>query len=544
MPAALRASPMPRRLLLDGRSPARRTLLRHSTVQRRDGSVAPLNKLRGFIEIERKAPAPYRPAADRLADYAEINGPADQAELTRQSARCMDCGTPFCHTHTGCPISNVIPEFNQQVFDGEWRQAYSNLASTNNFPEFTGRVCPAPCEGACVAGLVDESVTIKSMEYSIIERAWSEGWVVAAPPARRSGKKVAVVGSGPAGLAAADELNKKYGHAVTVFERAERAGGLLTYGIPNMKLDKETVQRRVDLMEAEGISFVTGAEVDAAAISETVEGFDATVLAIGSTVPNNLPIPGRDLDGIVYAMEFLTRNQKALFANPPALLTTEVTPEVGLTSKYGGGFISAKGKHVVVIGGGDTGTDCIGTSLRHGCKSLINFELFPAPPDEQDKRGEASGNPWPLWPRIMRVDYGHEEASHRFGADPRTYSVLSKEFVSDGAGRVRAVKTVQVEVGPDGRFAEVEGSEREHPADLVILAMGFRHPEQEIVRALRLETDQRSNAKASTSDYKTSAPGVFAAGDCRRGQSLVVWAINEGRGVAKSVDAYLGGKGW
>mmetsp|Transcript_11760 Transcript_11760/g.38713 ORF Transcript_11760/g.38713 Transcript_11760/m.38713 type:complete len:317 (-) Transcript_11760:578-1528(-) len=305
MPAALRASPMPRRLLLDGRSPARRTLLRHSTVQRRDGSVAPLNKLRGFIEIERKAPAPYRPAADRLADYAEINGPADQAELTRQSARCMDCGTPFCHTHTGCPISNVIPEFNQQVFDGEWRQAYSNLASTNNFPEFTGRVCPAPCEGACVAGLVDESVTIKSLEYSIIERAWSEGWVVAAPPARRSGKKVAVVGSGPAGLAAADELNKKYGHAVTVFERAERAGGLLTYGIPNMKLDKETVQRRVDLMEAEGISFVTGAEVDAAAISETVEGFDATVLAIGSTVPNNLPIPGRDLDGIVYAMELL-----------------------------------------------------------------------------------------------------------------------------------------------------------------------------------------------------------------------------------------------
>uniref|UniRef100_A0A7S3TBV0 Dihydroprymidine dehydrogenase domain-containing protein n=1 Tax=Emiliania huxleyi TaxID=2903 RepID=A0A7S3TBV0_EMIHU len=236
MPAALRASPMPRRLLLDGRSPARRTLLRHSTVQRRDGSVAPLNKLRGFIEIERKAPAPYRPAADRLADYAEINGPADQAELTRQSARCMDCGTPFCHTHTGCPISNVIPEFNQQVFDGEWRQAYSNLASTNNFPEFTGRVCPAPCEGACVAGLVDESVTIKSMEYSIIERAWSEGWVVAAPPARRSGKKVAVVGSGPAGLAAADELNKKYGHAVTVFERAERAGGLLTYGVPNMRL--------------------------------------------------------------------------------------------------------------------------------------------------------------------------------------------------------------------------------------------------------------------------------------------------------------------
>ena len=423
-------------------------------------------------------------------------------------------------------------------------------------------MCPAPCEGACVAGLVDKAVTIKNMEYAIIDRAWKEGWVKPQPPARRSGKKVAVVGSGPAGLAAADELNKRFGHTVTVFEcacrpqpcprtthhpaqpsafppgfhllhrphrprRAPKIGGLLTYGIPNMKLEKDTVQRRVDLMAEEGVNFVTGVEVGEDVLG-TIDGFDATVLAIGSTVPNNLPIPGRDLNGIVYAMEFLTQNQNALFANPAAKGTTETTPDVGLTSKYDGAFTSAHGKHVIVIGGGDTGTDCIGTSLRHGCKTLTNFELFPAPPAER-----AEGNPWPLWPRIMRVDYGHEEAAQRFGNDPRSYSILSKEFVSDGAGNVKAVRTVNIAVGADGRFKEVEGSEKEWPADLVILAMGFRHPEQTILRTLDLETDARNNTKANTKDYRTSFRGVFAAGDCRRGQSLVVWAINEGRGVAK-----------
>ena len=339
-----------------------------------------------------------------------------------------------------------------------------------------------------------------------------------------------MIGSGPAGLAAADELNRRYGHTVTVYERAPKPGGLLTYGIPNMKLDKETVARRISLMEAEGVTFACGVEVGGEARAE-LEGFDATVLAIGSTVPNNLPIPGRDLDGIVYAMEFLTQNQTRLFADAGAKHTT------ALTSKYDGSFIDADGKHVIVIGGGDTGTDCIGTSLRHGAASITNFELFPRPPDER-----AESNPWPLWPRIYRVDYGHEEAAEHFGADPRTYSILSREFVSDGAGKVKAVKTVEIAVGDDGRLEEKPGTEREWPADLVILAMGFRHPEAEVLRALGLETDPRSNVKASTADYRTSAPGVFTAGDCRRGQSLVVWAINEGRGAAKACDDYLRGE--
>jgi len=465
-------------------------------------------------------------------DYAEINSThAHPLELKRQAARCMDCGTPFCHTHTGCPISNLIPEFNNLVFVEQWQKAYENLSSTNNFPEFTGRVCPAPCEGSCVAGLVDKSVTIKNMEYAIIDHAWKAGWVVAKPPKIRSGKKVAVIGSGPAGLAAADQLNKKFGHSVSVFERAARAGGLLTYGIPNMKLEKATVQRRVELMAEEGVEFHTGVEV-AGDVVEMTGDFDAIVLAIGSTVPNNLPIPGRELNGVVFAMEFLTKNQQRLFANPADMYVT------GLTSKYDGSFISAEGKDVIVIGGGDTGTDCIGTSIRHGCKSLTNFELFPKPPTER-----APSNPWPLWPRIFRTDYGHEEATHHFGDDPRTYSVLSKEFVGDGQGNVSGVRTVQVAVGDNGRFEEVEGSERTWPADLIVLAMGFRHPEHTITNALSLSLDARNNAKATYGKYRTSAPGVFAAGDCRRGQSLVVWAINEGRAVAEQVDSYLQDQG-
>ena len=335
------------------------------TVLRRDGTKAPINKLRGFIEYERN-PEPYRPPAERSLDYLEINSKHEPLELKRQAARCMDCGTPFCQTHTGCPISNLIPEFNNLVYTEQWKQAYINLSSTNNFPEFTGRVCPAPCEGSCVAGLVDKSVTIKNVEYAIIDRAWHEGWVKATPPRVRSGKSVAVVGSGPAGLAAADQLNKVYGHTVTVFERAAQPGGLLTYGIPNMKLDKDTVARRVSLMEEEGVSFTCGVEVGADA-RDVLADFDAVVLAIGSTVPNNLPIPGRELDGIVFAMEFLTQNQQRLFADPGAKGTV-------LTSKYDGSFIDAAGKDVIVIGGGDTGTDCIGTSLRHGAKSITNFE--------------------------------------------------------------------------------------------------------------------------------------------------------------------------
>jgi len=496
-------------------------------VQRRDGTTAPINKLRGFIEYERN-PEPYRPPTERKLDYLEINSTHEPLELKRQAARCMDCGTPFCQTHTGCPINNLIPEFNNLVFSDQWRDAYINLSSTNNFPEFTGRVCPAPCEGSCVAGLVDKSVTIKNMEYNIIDTAWREGWVKPQPPRVRSGKTVAVIGSGPAGLAAADELNKRYGHLVTVFERAPLPGGLLTYGIPNMKLDKETVARRIRLMEEEGITFSCGVEVGTDA-RESLAGFDSTVLAIGSTVPNNLPIPGRELNGIVYAMEYLTQNQQRLFNDPSAKNSL-------LKSKYDDSFIDAEGKDVIVIGGGDTGTDCIGTALRHGAKSITNFELFPRPPDER-----AETNPWPAWPRIFRVDYGHEEASEHYGADPRTYSILSRDFIGDDDGNLKAVRTVNIAVTEQGRFEELPGTEREWPADIVILAMGFRHPEHDVTRALGLELDARSNAKANTKDYRTSTPGVFAAGDCRRGQSLVVWAINEGRGAAAACNAYLSG---
>jgi len=348
------------------------------------------------------------------------------------------------------------------------------------------------------------------------------------PPPVRSGKTVAVVGSGPAGLAAADQLNKVYGHTVTVFERAPKPGGLLTYGIPNMKLDKGTVERRISLMEAEGVSFVCDVEVGGDA-REQLSGFDASVLAIGSTVPNNLPIPGRELGGIVFAMEYLTLNQKRLFADAKR-------KESVLHNKYDGSYIDANNKHVVVIGGGDTGTDCIGTSLRHGAASITNFELFPRPPDTR-----AEANPWPAWPRIYRVDYGHEEAAEHFGADPRTYSILSREFIGGEDGNVKAVRTVNIAVGADGRFEELPGTEKEWPADLVILAMGFRHPEHSITSGLNVELDTRSNARANTKDYKTSTTGVFAAGDCRRGQSLVVWAINEGRGAAAACDAYLKG---
>jgi len=346
----------------------------------------------------------------------------------------------------------------------------------------------------------------------------------------RSGKSVAVVGSGPAGLAAADQLNKVYGHTVTVFERAEKAGGLLTYGIPNMKLDKDTVARRIRLMEDEGVTFACGVEVGEDA-RHMLREFDSVVLATGSTVPNNLPIPGRELDGIVFAMEYLTQNQKRLFADP--------TNKHSLVSKYDGSYIDASGRDVIVIGGGDTGTDCIGTSLRHGAKSITNFELFPQPPDDR-----AESNPWPAWPRIYRTDYGHEEAAHKFGTDPREYSILSREFVANEHGHVTGCKTVNIAIGANGRFEELEGTEKVWPADLVILAMGFRHPEHEVLHGLGIELDARNNAKANTKDYRTSSAGVFAAGDCRRGQSLVVWAINEGRGAAAACDAYLKGQEW
>ena len=482
-----------------------------------------MGKPTGFMEFERRA-APYRDAAGRLADFKEIYTAHDERRLAGQGARCMDCGVPFCQSNDGCPIHNLIPEWNDLVYRGHWREALERLHKTNNFPEFTGRVCPAPCEGACVLGITDPAVTIKNIEMAIIDRGFAEGWVRPQPPPRRTGKRVAVVGSGPAGLAAAAQLNRA-GHQVTVFERADRIGGLLMYGIPNMKLDKDlVVQRRLRLMEEEGVAFRANAAVADGAngsldVRALLDEHEAVLLATGATTPRDLPIPGRALDGVHFAMEFLTKNTQSL-----------------LDSNFAdGAYISAKDQHVVVIGGGDTGADCIGTSLRHGCRSLVNFELFPKPPAER-----AAHNPWPTWPLIFRVDYAHEESAAKFGKDPRVYLISSKEFVDGGNGRIKAVRTVEVSFN-NGKFEEVPGSEREWPADLVLLAMGFLGPEHAVSDPLGLAYDKRSNYQAAYGLYQTSVDKVFAAGDCRRGQSLVVWAINEGREAAREIDRYLMG---
>ena len=481
-----------------------------------------MGKVTGFIEFERKT-EPYRDPAVRLLDFNEIYTDHNTDALQTQGARCMDCGVPFCQSEEGCPIHNLIPEWNDLVYRGNWEEALDRLHKTNNFPEFTGRVCPAPCEGACVLGITDPAVTIKNIEMAIIDRGFEEGWVVPQVPTTQTGKSVAVVGSGPAGLAAAQQLCRA-GHDVTVYERADRIGGLLMYGIPNMKLEKDFVDRRVKLMEAEGVTFVTGANVgDGTGGSIDARKLkaenDALLYTTGATVPRDLPIPGRELEGVHFAMEFLTANTKSL-----------------LDSKHAdGNYISAKGKHVVVIGGGDTGTDCIGTSLRHECASLVNFELFPQPPAER-----APNNPWPTWPKIFRVDYGHEEATHKQGEDPRVYSISSLDFVDNGNGHVKAIRTVDVEF-KDGKFENVEGSEREWKADLVLLAMGFLGPEHAATDPLALEYDERSNLKAEYGQYRTNIDNVFAAGDCRRGQSLVVRAINEGREAAREIDRFLMG---
>jgi glutamate synthase (NADPH/NADH) small chain len=443
----------------------------------------------------------------------------------------MDCGIPFCHTGTlisgmasGCPINNLIPEWNDLVYRGLWKQALERLHKTNNFPEFTGRVCPAPCEGSCVLGITDPPVTIKTIECAIIDKGFAEGWVIAETPARRTGKKVAVVGSGPSGLACAAQLNHA-GHLVTVYERADRIGGLLMYGIPNMKLDKAVVQRRIDLLAQEGVQFRTntaiGIDIPATKLRED---FDAVVLCCGATKPRDLPIPGRDLQGIHFAMEFLHANTKSLLDSGHA----------------DGKYLSAADKHVIVIGGGDTGTDCVGTSMRHQCKSLVQFEILPRPPDERQP-----DNPWPEWPKIYRLDYGQEEAQARFGADPRVYLIMTEKFVGDANGHVKELCTVDVEWvrGDNGGFfpKRIPGTEKVWPADLVLLAMGFLGPEDTILKELAVEQDARSNAKADYGHYMTNVEGVFAAGDMRRGQSLVVWAIHEGRGAARACDRYLMG---
>jgi len=514
-----------------------------------------MGKPTGFKEYQRDA-VPYRDPIERAGDFLEIFTCPSEEHLRRQGARCMDCGVPFCQSNTGCPIDNLIPEWNDLIYQGRWRDALDRLHKTNNFPEFTGRTCPAPCEGACVLGITDPAVTIKNIENAIIDRGFSEGWVVARQPQRRTGKRVAIVGSGPAGLAAAAQLNKA-GHSVTVYERADRIGGLLMYGIPNMKLDKGVVQRRIDLLRDEGVEFVTcahvGLEEDFTPGTMTgimqergckmqfidpgslVENSDAVLLATGATKPFDPTerCPGRDLTGIHFAMDFLTRNTKSL-------LDGDMKTGQHVDAHY----LSAKGKNVIVIGGGDTGADCIGTSLRHGARSIVNFELLDLPPVER-----AANNPWPQWPQIYRVDYSHAETAAKFGNDPRQFNLMTKEFVtgSDGdLGKVTGVKTVTVDWSKPAEkapFSEVAGSEKVWPVDLVFLATGFVGPELELGQMLGLETQNpRGNWQTFAAEhgaFATNMEGVFAAGDCRRGQSLVVWAINEGRGAARAIDEYL-----
>jgi len=470
-----------------------------------------MGKPTGFKEYPRQA-APYRDPAVRLVDFTEIFTERDEERLKTQGARCMDCGVPFCQSEPhGCPIYNLIPEWNDLVYRDRWREAL-------------GRVCPAPCEGACVLGITDPPVTIKNIEQAIIDRGYEEGWVTAEPPSVRTGRRIAVVGSGPAGLAAAAQLNKA-GHWVTVYEREDRVGGLLMYGIPNMKLDKDVVGRRVKLLRKEGVEFVTSAHVadgrdGTTDVRELANDFDAVLLSTGATRPRDLPIDGRDLEGVHFAMDFLTPNTKSLLDS----------------NLEDGNYISAKDMHVVVIGGGDTGTDCIGTALRHGCASLTNFEILPRPPNER-----APDNPWPEWPRIFRVDYGHEEAKTRFGDDPRVFRILAKAFVDNGNGHVQGIRTVEVE-WRDGAPQEVPGTEKEWPADLVLLSMGFLGPEHAVSDPLELDYDERGNYRAPYRSFRTSRAGIYAAGDCRRGQSLVVWAINEGREAAREIDRDLMGK--
>jgi glutamate synthase (NADPH/NADH) len=463
-----------------------------------------LDKTKGFMKYQRRAEK-YRNAKTRTKDWAELSQRLDEDELKYQSARCMDCGVPFCQSDTGCPISNIIPKWNELVFQNQWQDALNRLLMTNNFPEFTGRVCPAPCEGACVLGINEDPVGIKSIECAIIDRGFEQGWMVPNPPKVRTGKKVAIIGSGPAGLAAADQLNKA-GHLVTVYERADRLGGLLMYGIPNMKLDKRIVKRRTDFMAAEGITFKTGVAVgEDLKLLDIKADNDAVIIATGATVARDLPIKGRNLEGIHYAMEFLHKNTKSL-------LDSELAD---------GSYISAKDKHVVVIGGGDTGNDCIGTSVRHGAKSVVNFELLPQPPPER-----ARDNPWPQWPRIYRVDYGHTEVRQHTGKDPREFCIMSEEFVDDGSGKVKGINTVRVEwtKSPSGGWdmKKVEGSQQFFPADLVLLSMGFLGPEARVLGD-EIEKDARKNVKTPAGRYSTNVEGVFAAGDCRRGQSLIVW---------------------
>ena len=472
-----------------------------------------MGDIKGFLHFDRKLPA-KRTVEERLLDWKEIYEEKEGSTVESQAARCMDCGVPFCHS--GCPLGNVIPQFNEAVYENEWKEAFEILKSTNNFPEFTGRICPAPCEGSCVLGINSDPVTIEWVEKSIIERAYKEGWVMPDKPENRSGKKVAVVGSGPAGLAAADQLNKA-GHEVTVYERNDKVGGLLRYGIPDFKLEKNIVDRRIEIMESSGISFQTNAYIGVnIEASELLNNHDAVLLAGGSTIARDLPIPGRDAIGIHLAMTYLEQNNRKVAGE-------KIAPE---------DLIDVKGKNVIVIGGGDTGSDCIGTSNRLGANSVQQIEIMPMPPNSR-----ADENPWPLWPFILRTSTSHEE-----GCD-REWNVLTKEFIMDDKGNLTGLKLVDVswelneETGRSG-FEEIKGSERTLPCDHAFLAIGFVHPEHgKMLTDLGVELDARGNVSAD--NYQTTNPKVFTAGDMRRGQSLVVWAISEGREAAKEMDSYL-----
>ena len=476
-----------------------------------------MGKATGFLELDREVES-YREVDMRINDYEEIfSGTHNLNQLQEQGSRCMDCGVPFCQSATGCPIDNLIPEWNDLVYNNEWQEALERLEKTNNFPEFTGRVCPAPCEGSCVLGLNNPAVTIKNIELAIVDKGFEEGWIKPRLIKSRSGKKVAVVGSGPAGLAAADELNQM-GHSVQVYERSDRIGGLLMYGIPNMKLGKDVVDRRVDLLKQESVEFTTNTDVGKDISTDELQDiFDAVIFTTGATKARDLPAENRNAKGIYPAMDYLTSNTKSLLDN-------------GIPDES---ELSAKGKNVIVIGGGDTGTDCIGTSLRQGAKSIINFELMSQPPEQR-----SDSNPWPEWPVIFRVDYGHEESNKVFGKDPRRYQLLTKAFIKDSNGHVKGIKTTNVDF-VDGKLTEVDGTEKTWDAELVLLSMGFLSPEHYLSEDANIELDERGNYQSKHGEFNTSRNGIFSAGDCRRGQSLVVWAINEGRGVANSVNDFL-----
>ena len=476
-----------------------------------------MGKVTGFKEFDRKT-EDYRAVELRLKDYGEIfTGTHDEAHLKQQGARCMDCGVPFCQSSDGCPIDNLIPEWNDLVYNDKWQEALTRLLKTNNFPEFTGRVCPAPCEGSCVLGISDPAVTIKNIEQAIVDKGFEQGWIKPYTVEHKTGKKVAIIGSGPAGMAAADELNK-LGHGVTVFERDDRIGGLLMYGIPNMKLGKDVVDRRVDLMKDSGIEFITNVNVGKDITTNSLQkDFDAIIFTTGASEARDLPVENRDASGVHMAMKYLTSNTKSLL-------------DKGYADES---ELSAKGKDVIVIGGGDTGTDCIGTAIRQGAKSVVNFELMSQPPVDR-----ADDNPWPLWPLIYRVDYGHAEAELAFGNDPRQYQLMTKSFIKDDQGNLTGLTTINVEFN-NGQLTEITGTEKTWNSQLVLLSMGFVSPEHYLSDDANIDLDDRGNYKADYGQYQTSQAGIFTAGDCRRGQSLVVWAIDEGRGVANRVDEYL-----